>query len=187
MFLRVTFLFSLVLISVLSYSQEKNNSWKSFPTSTDTIKQVGYEGILEDEKIDENQLRHATIKPGSSTQNASSEILKANKQFQDQSKINPTIKGYTILLYSGSGANSKLKARNTLMKFEQLYPDCITHLAWKSPNYEVRIGDFRTKLEAEKLLKTIGTDFPTAFVKTDMIELPPLEKQFTEMELTPKK
>lgn len=73
-----------------------------------------------------------------------------------------------------------MKAREVLIKFQGRYTNGVTHLAWKSPNYEVRLGDYRTKTEAQRDLVLIKAEFPTAFIKTDMIELPALEKTVLE-------
>ncbi|HRZ76622.1 MAG TPA: SPOR domain-containing protein, partial [Bacteroidales bacterium] len=40
--------------------------------------------------------------------------------------------------------------------------------------YKVRVGDFRTRLEAEGFLQQILTEYPGAFVIKDMIRFPPL-------------
>lgn len=164
---------SLVLCSSSLLGQEKNNNWNRFPTSTDSVQskaQVKTAVIID-------SVPAVKAKPGSAVSNINTQIQEVNNLYIEQSKVNPTISGFTILVYSGSGANSKLKARNNLIAFENLYPDHTTHLAWKSPNYELRVGDFRTKLEAEKLLITIHPDFPAAFVKVAMIDLPLLENE----------
>lgn len=176
MTLRFILFIGFVAFSIGLLGQVENNAWKSFPTN-DTIKTIGAEGILSDTLPHMENLGSlpVCIKPGTSTFSASPEIIEWNEKYTEKSKNNTKIKGYTILLFSGSGANSKLKARNTLVHFDEKYPGCQSHLAWKSPNYEVRIGDFRTKLEAEKLLQEIKEEFPTAFVKADFIELPLLD------------
>ena len=169
----LVFILSIVLCSTSLLGQEKKNNWKSFPASTDSIQskeQVKTTVILD-------SVLTQKITPGTAISNTNTQIQKVNHLYIEQSKADPTISGFTILVYSGSGANSKLKARNNLIAFENLYPDYTTHLAWKSPNYELRVGDFRTKLEAEKLLITIHPDFPAAFVKVAMIDLPPLENE----------
>jgi sporulation domain protein len=50
-----------------------------------------------------------------------------------------------------------LDAKN---KYKQ-YPALLT---FESPNYKVRIGSFRTRLEAEKNLIEIKKSYPAAFV-----------------------
>lgn len=171
MFLRGILIIGGVVISSFGQAQEGGNDWKKFPKNetikNTTVKPTSIDTLPRQEKT-------ANIKPGSFTFEANKQIIDANDALTEQAKKTPLIPGYTILIFSTSGANSKLNARNKLLSFTQKYPDAPTHLAWKSPNYEVRVGDFRTKLEAEKLLQEIKDDFPSAFVREDMIELPPL-------------
>tara|TARA_R110002050_G_scaffold87066_3_gene184632 strand:- start:22073 stop:22621 length:549 start_codon:yes stop_codon:yes gene_type:complete len=147
------------------------DKWKKFPHSdtltTDEIKPTSIDTVL-------HQNPSTVIIPGSFTFEANQQIMEADEALTEYTKKAPLIPGYTILIFSTSGANSKLNARNKQISFNQKFPETTTHLAWKSPNYEVRVGDFRTKLEAEKLLQEIKSDFPSAFVRKDKIELPPL-------------
>jgi len=55
------------------------------------------------------------------------------------------------------------------------YPDVGTYLTFKTPNYKVRIGDFRTKLDAQRFLNEIIADYPNAWIIEDQINLPKVE------------
>jgi len=46
------------------------------------------------------------------------------------------------------------------------------YLTFKAPNYKVRVGDFRTKLDAQRFLIELTADYPNAFIITDQINLP---------------
>jgi hypothetical protein len=87
---------------------------------------------------------------------------------------NPTMKGYRVQVFSGSGNEARQKANQLRSEFLQLYPDMATHLVFQQPNFKVRIGDLRTELEAIRLKKEIGYDYPNGFVVRDMIDLPAL-------------
>ena len=173
--MKYAFWIGLLFILVNVQGQENNLDWKKFPSS-DTQKVVTGEHILTDTKIDPQQVHFDTPIPGSNTNAIDSKIVEQDIKYSEYCKEHPQIKGYTILLYSGSGANSRNKAREMLLKFQEKFPESTTHLAWKSPNYEVRIGDYRSKVDAQIDLEIIKSEFPTAFIKTGMIELPPLEK-----------
>ncbi|MGB0391589.1 MAG: hypothetical protein ACPGRC_08825 [Salibacteraceae bacterium] len=164
------------LISTLAFSQENTNSWKSFPSNDTNGIKKGKEGILTDQVTDTNIAHPKPNSLGTKKIIVSQEITIENEKYIEYAKEHPQINGFTILLYSGSGANSRLKAREVLVQFQEKYPAGVTHLSWKSPNYEVRLGDYRTKLEAQHDLELIKASFPTAFIKKAMIELPPLEK-----------
>ncbi|MFT4526365.1 MAG: hypothetical protein ACI85F_002538 [Bacteroidia bacterium] len=95
---------------------------------------------------------------------------------------NPTMKGYRVQVFSGSGNEARQKANQLRSEFLQLYPNIATHLVFQQPNFKVRIGDLRTELEAIRLKKEIGYDYPNGFVVRDMIDLPPLPEQDEERE-----
>ena len=83
-----------------------------------------------------------------------------------------TIDGYRIQLFSDSGNNSKTKAHAVQDEFLVKYPEIRVYLTFKSPNYKVRIGDFRTKLDAQRFLIEITPDYSNAFIISDQINLP---------------
>jgi len=82
------------------------------------------------------------------------------------------IPGYRIQFFFDSGLNSSDRAREARDAFMLLFPEIPAYISWKAPNYRVRAGDFRTKLEAEKLLQMILIDYPTAWVTKDEINFP---------------
>ncbi|MCZ8286683.1 MAG: SPOR domain-containing protein, partial [Bacteroidia bacterium] len=49
-------------------------------------------------------------------------------------------------------------------KFSGKYSNVSTYEYYQQPNWVVTVGDFKTKLEAQQLLKTIKGDFPYAFI-----------------------
>ena len=83
-----------------------------------------------------------------------------------------TIDGFRIQLFSDSGNNSKTKAQAVYDEFLSKYPGMGVYLSFKSPNYKVRVGDFRTKLDAQRFLNEIEADYSNAFIITDQINLP---------------
>ena len=165
-------------VNLLS-AQEENEGWTPIQKS-DTLKSLESTSTWSNQS-DSSIATTKVIVPGTKTINVDPAILTENEKYTEYSKQHPQIKGYTILLYAGSGANSRLKARDMAQKFEQKFEGVDTHVAWRSPNYEVRVGDYRTKIEAQIDLELVKQEFPTAFIKAGMIELPPLEK----LELTP--
>jgi hypothetical protein len=82
------------------------------------------------------------------------------------------IPGYRIQIFFDSGLNSSDRARQARDNFVALYPDIMAYISWKAPNYRVRVGDFKTRLEAEKALQLIIIDYPNAWVTKDEINFP---------------
>lgn len=59
--------------------------------------------------------------------------------------------------------------------FNQLYPDLRTYIIYQEPNYKIKAGDFRTRLEAQKLMRDIRPQFPTLFLVSEKINVPKLD------------
>ena len=88
--------------------------------------------------------------------------------------INVQIEGFRIQLFFDSerGALDDARAR-----FFAKYPKIDTYTTYNAPNYFLRAGDFRTRLEAEKIKAEIKDLFPTSFIVKENINLPRLEKE----------
>ncbi|MEI7727236.1 MAG: SPOR domain-containing protein [Bacteroidota bacterium] len=97
--------------------------------------------------------------------------LLVNKHIQINQTLN-TMDGFRIQVFSESGNNSKTKAQSVQSDFQSRFPDIGVYLTFKSPNYRVRIGDFRTKLDVQRFLMALTGDYPNAFIVADQINLP---------------
>ena len=82
-----------------------------------------------------------------------------------------TIKGYRVKIHFGADKN---KAKEIKAKFMAQFPTMAAYEKYDQPNFNIRVGDFRTKLEAYKFLKELQSEFPSAFIVQDEIELPGL-------------
>ena len=83
--------------------------------------------------------------------------------------------GFRVQIFSDSGNGARERANEKRSAFVSKYPDVPAYLDFNNPNFIVRVGDFRTKLEARKFLNTVAVDFPYSFVRKDMIQPPPFE------------
>jgi hypothetical protein len=93
---------------------------------------------------------------------------------------NKGIPGYRIQIFFDSGINSGDRARKAKDEFETLFPDISGYITWKAPNFRVRVGDFRNRLEADRALSDIEKEYPNAWVIKDEINYPPLHKYSEE-------
>ena len=84
---------------------------------------------------------------------------------------NGKIKGYRVQIHFGA---EKSKALSVKAKFLSKYQDVRAYDPYDAPYFKIRVGDFRTKLEAYKFLKEVMEEFPGSFIVADEIELPPL-------------
>jgi hypothetical protein len=106
-------------------------------------------GLIQDKKVNELILKHVLI----------NEAKKGK------------MKGYRVQIHFGA---EKAKALDTKSKFTAAYKEIPAYLDYQQPYFKIRVGNFRTKLEAYKLLQDILPDFPGAFIVQDDIELPKL-------------
>jgi hypothetical protein len=86
----------------------------------------------------------------------------------------PQIRGWRVEIFFESGNFSKRLAMEARAAFVEKYSGIPSYLIFQQPYYKVRVGDFHTKMEAEKLLRTIERDYPNAFVVFDEINFPRL-------------
>jgi hypothetical protein len=105
------------------------------------------------------------------------ELLERHKQMNELLMSNPDhsgIDGYRVQIFFESGNKSSEAAREIKEEFEENYPAVDAYLTWKAPNFRVRVGDFRTRMEAEGFLQRILKDYPNAWVIKDKINFPSL-------------
>lgn len=93
--------------------------------------------------------------------------------------------GFRIQLFMESGNDAVRRAEAFIQEFEEEYPEWPAYLSFGQPYYRVRIGNFRTRLEAEGALNSIKRQFMQAFITSDLIEPPELTAFPTLKETTP--
>jgi hypothetical protein len=91
---------------------------------------------------------------------------------REQNIINPNMHGYRIQIYFGG---VRQKASEVKLEFVSKFPDVPAYLSYQQPNFKVRVGDYRSRFEAQKFLKSIEGIFPTCFIVPDEVKLPPLK------------
>ena len=110
---------------------------------------VGKVEIVQSESIDRLMLKHV--------------IINTEKE---------TIDGFRIQIHFGG---EREKAKSIKTKFLQQFPEMPAYEIYQQPNFKVRVGDFRTRLEAQKFMNQIASSFPSSFIVSDDIHLPKLE------------
>jgi hypothetical protein len=89
-------------------------------------------------------------------------------------KNRQTTPGYRVQIYFGSGSSARIKAMKVKTDFLSAYPEVKAYIIYQSPDFKVRVGDFRTRSEALRLQKKIARDYPNAFIVPDGIQFPDL-------------
>ena len=76
-----------------------------------------------------------------------------------------TIPGYRIQVASLSGTASKNRAFEMKDRIRELYPGVEAYVVFDEPNFKVKVGDFRTRLDAYVFLLRIRNDFPGTIIR----------------------
>jgi hypothetical protein len=89
-------------------------------------------------------------------------------------QVKDGLDGYRVQLYSGSGTEARLSANNLRAEFLANHPNIPAYLIYQAPNFKVRLGNFRTELEAAHLQRELAYQYPGGFVVKDKIKFPKL-------------
>ncbi len=81
-----------------------------------------------------------------------------------------TLNGYRVQIFLGD----RNTAESTKRSFLQKYPETPAYLSWLAPNFRLRVGNLRTRLEAEHLLREMKVAYPGSYIVPDEIEMPRL-------------
>lgn len=79
-------------------------------------------------------------------------------------------RGYRVQIFLGDRKTAEDHKRTFLQK----YPDVPAYMSFLAPNFRLRVGDLRTRLEAERLLRDLKTLYPGSYIVPDEIEMPRL-------------
>ncbi len=82
--------------------------------------------------------------------------------------------GYRIQIFSGA---SRRDAYNIQSRFQEEYPGVRTYISYKTPDFKVHVGDFRTLLEAEKQAQDMRGRYTGLFITAARINPPKAEIQ----------
>ncbi len=80
--------------------------------------------------------------------------------------------GYRVQIYTGSNRTEAFKAQS---RFQESYPDTRTYISYSEPNFKVKVGDFRSRLEASKMARDVKAWFPLTFIISERINPPKLD------------
>jgi hypothetical protein len=92
-------------------------------------------------------------------------VINQDKEIEDLLKIRKSMETsfdrYKIQIYSGLSRSSAETART---EFLENYSDWPSSIEYETPNYKIWVGDFRSRLEADRALIRIKKTFMNAFI-----------------------
>ena len=86
-----------------------------------------------------------------------------------QNKAQKQLLGYRVQICFDSDKNLVDQMR---AKFIGQYPKIDTYITFDAPNFNLKVGDFRTQIEAEKLKEKIVADYSITIIHKELINLP---------------
>ncbi len=87
------------------------------------------------------------------------------------------ITGFRVQIFMDSGSQARLRTQRARADFERKYPDNKAYITYDEPNFKLRVGDFRTRLEARRFMEQISEDYPpeSVYIVIDTINFPDLD------------
>lgn len=76
-------------------------------------------------------------------------------------QLQPGIEGYRIQIYIGRSREEAIELRN---KFLETYPDINADLVFENPYVKVRIGEYRNRIEAQKMYFELKKEYESVIV-----------------------
>jgi SPOR domain len=82
-----------------------------------------------------------------------------------------TMSGFRIQVINSNDRNKVFAAK---ARIYQSYPELKPYLMYQPPNYKLKVGNFKTREEAEEYRKELIRDFPSGmYIVRDIIEVKP--------------
>ena len=89
----------------------------------------------------------------------------SRKSAKDYSLSNQSVRkraaGYRIQVYFSSSRQGRNEARSRAREVALKYPHYRTYISYVAPQWRLRIGDFKSKVEAQKALRKVKRSFPS--------------------------
>ncbi|WP_163517768.1 SPOR domain-containing protein [Gelidibacter japonicus] len=83
-----------------------------------------------------------------------------DKLLEFKKDVRSTIDAFVIQVYNGPRGG----AQSARSQVATLFPDWSNTIEYESPNYKIWLGNFRTRLEADRALMKVKKSYPDALV-----------------------
>lgn len=92
-------------------------------------------------------------------------LMQQNIAHNEQIK---TTRGFRIQLSSNTNRKAVI---DVMITFEQLHPNVKAYFTYQQPYFKLRVGDFQSRMEANRLLQVLIKQFDSAFIVPDDISV----------------
>lgn len=121
---------------------------------------VGYEEEEEEEAMD-LPMKTTSLEISSSLDKALQAMIQTNKSTSE-------VAGFRIQAFVGNEKADYEASRSYLI---QLFPQLELYPSYSQPTYRLKVGDFTTRLDAERYVSMLKGRFPNAKVLPDRVDL----------------
>lgn len=151
--MKIIFCFTLFLVYTFAVSAQQ----------TDTI--ISPVSLSIFEELEQNRMHNGYVNIKSAQ-----EITDLINLHAAINKEHNRITGFRIQIFSGSSYDHSIEKLQTIKEnFEKDFPDIPAYLNYFDPDFKIRVGNFRNRLECIPLLKKIRRKYPSCYpVKTEI-------------------
>ena len=107
------------------------------------------------------------VKKGDLRVESSARVNELVAQKMEYNKTVDSYPGYKIQIYYGS----EKECYEIKDEFRAMYPDIPASIVFSTPQWKLQVGNYRTRLEADKSILGIKKEYPSAIVLAAEIEL----------------
>lgn len=83
-------------------------------------------------------------------------------------------RGYRVQIYSG---NDRARATKVKLDFARRFPSVRTYMTYVQPQFRVKVGDFRSRGEAQKMYEQVSTLYTPCMIVPDYIVVNTLKQE----------
>ena len=156
-------LFSFLIIALGCVAQKSNNG----KTHHEDLSLVRPKFAMPVDSVKETVTQESKI-PVTPTKNVNEKVDFVLDSIDRLNGLRKFIEGYTIQIYSGQ---TREDANNAKKKMVEEVPDLTADLQYIQPKFRVRVGNYFTKLEAQKDLMRLKPIFPNAILIPEKISI----------------
>ena len=91
-----------------------------------------------------------------------------DESIERKSGTKGTVLGFRVQIYTGPSRSEAYAAQS---KFQRMYSAVSTYVSYTQPNYRVKVGDFRSRSEAQALMRELRKDFTAVFLFTEQVNV----------------
>ena len=113
-------------------------------------------------------------------------LIKKQAQINEESvrETRRTAKGYRLLIMNTNKRDEAIAAKTRVYSY---YPELKAYLIYQSPYFKVKVGNFKTREEADDMRKELTRHFPKGvFIINDIIEIKPEKREDESRDPEPK-